>query len=1209
MSNTATAAKATLSLIESAIKAGLASDLAQPSWEDARMAFQEASRLLVQAGALAKTADGWRFSPEALDGRGDDILAPIGAAGLSIAQALATPERVEALSADGKRGLLEASLAAADAQGAASGIPVSLDALRDAFAPAFQGLNGPPDSARTETSVTLEAPAETSAVPSPITQAQAKALLSAIDLTDVISDSAQPDTLDPKMIMFPRKHLKALRDGLRAINQAGADIALAAAREEGRPLPGISDDAMKAVVDLVQELRNIRLGPQPRDAGFVTVSQEDMGRITSLTDQIFQSGAYKSLDAAAGEREADRDLRPISNPWAGLAPERTPRATTPLPFMSKSDWDDLGPMGPMNEGRRFFSQEIERDAYTGLDVDQIGEDPDRGPRPVRPYHPHVVVMSARHPLGNPHRGVASNDYERAWGLYQHYQRVLSARGEEARRLVNALAQTAERLQAEGGDRQRADAGEIAAQAEASGLDRRTAQEIGEQAASQELRGRGTAFTVVAPTVEEARIIRGMIDWATTIVPTSRDLKSQQLLTRNDQLPSVEDMLKALEGLRPEPWGQNLQANRGQGRDFVRAMAVIPARGAEQALARVAARQPEDVLLLVPDNWGFQKALRAEMGDAAYDARVWTRSKEQELETGIDIPDLQDLKGGDFARAYRETVETLVSRADRVLVAQSDDPRDFAVTAAAEAARRGKLAAAVAANGTVIRGPALDRLAEQAMKASPSRAEYARSRTVELHDVQAGSPEGRLALSLLRQAGGKDLPNPAIEALARTGMTINELADMAKGRDTAQILTRQHGVPIGAVAALADDFAMAAARDAFGKIREDLQKEKVQVVGPDAFPPALREGKGAPAVLFIRGNAALLSAGRPTIGILGDAALLPAVAERAGAFVRGVEAAGGVPVSVEGMGVPRVAPEGPQIVVLATGHGHYGKLPALDWKEVGTGRRSDVLVAETPNRRYTIEIVEGRDQKILFTVENPAASGEGAKRTTEMPLRGERPRPFYAEEDIRGQKEGAKWNGDIRHAKDFAQSNEAFIRSGDVRAHRQAVLDAGGVLVSLLPPRREGILFSHATQDLEGMPTDRRPENEHRAIELVAKIADVSTITQASQTSPVRLAVALSAARGRRVAVLPPTPDLHLQPEIGGNRALLTTPAAQLSSEMSLPGEMGLVVAKAFGTGKAAVSTGPDMAKAAATLVEKAETIEADLDRAQAKRRIAGGDSR
>ena len=885
-------------------------------------------------------------------------------------------------------------------------------------------------------------------------------------------------------------------------------------------------------------------------------------------------------------------------------------APIPPPFMSKRDWDDLGPMGPMNEGRRFFSQENERDPYTGLDIEQAGEDPDRGPRPVRPYHPHVVVMSARHPLGNPYRGAASNDYERAWSLYQHYHRVLSARGDEARRLINALAQTAERLQAEGGDRQRLEASEIAAQAEASGLDRRTAQEIAEQAASQELRGRGTAFTVVAPTLEEARIIRGMIDWATTIVPTSRGLESQQLLTRNDQLPPVEDMLKALEAVRPEPWAQNLQADRGRGREFVRAMAVIPARGTEEALARVAARQPEDILLLVPDNWAFQKALRAEMGDAAYDARVWTRSKDQALKTGIDVPDLQGLKGGDFARAYRETIETLVSRADRVLVAQSDDPRDFAVTAAAEAARRGKLAAAVAANGAIIRGPALDRLAEEAMRASPSRAEYARSRTIELHDIQANSPEGRLALSLLRQAGGKDLPNPAIDALARTGMTINELADMAKDRGTAQILIRQYGVPIGAVAALADDFAMAAARDAFGKIREDLQKEKVQVIGPDAFPPALRKSKGAPAVLFVRGNVALLSSGRPTIGILGDAALLPAVAERAGAFIRGVEAAGGVPVTVEGMGVPRVAPEGPQIVVLATGHGHYGKLPSLDWKKAGTGRHpGDVLVAETPNRRYTIEIVEGRDQKILFTVENLTASGKGAKRTTEMPLRGERPRPFYAEDDIRGQKEGAKWNGDIRHAKDFAQSNEAFIRSGDVRAHRQAVLDAGGVLVSLLPPRREGILFSHATQDLEGTPTDRRPENEHRAIELVAKIADVITITQASQTSPVRFAVALSAARGRRVAVLPPTPDLHLQPEIGGNRALLATPAAQLSSEMSLPGEMGLVVAKTFGTSKAAVSTGPDMAKAAATLVEKAQTIEADLARAQVKRRVASSDSR
>jgi len=344
MSDTATAAKATLSLIESAIKADFARDLVQPGWEDARTAFQEASRLLVRAGALSKTSDGWRFSPEALDGRGDDILAPIGAAGLSIAQALATPERVEALSADGKRGLLEASLAAADAQGAASGIPVSLDALRDAFAPAFQGLNGPPDSARTETSVTLEAPAETSAVPSPITQAQAKALLGAVDLGKLIADSAEIDTLEPAVIMFPREHVKDLGDALGVIDQAGADIALAAAREEGRPLPGVSDDAMKGVGDLVQALRDVRLSAQPRGEGFVAVSQEHVDRITSLTDRILYSGAREGLAAAAGESEASATPMTEGRDSVDIAPAAPTQPTlSEVPSAEGRDNADVAP--------------------------------------------------------------------------------------------------------------------------------------------------------------------------------------------------------------------------------------------------------------------------------------------------------------------------------------------------------------------------------------------------------------------------------------------------------------------------------------------------------------------------------------------------------------------------------------------------------------------------------------------------------------------------------------------------------------------------------------------------------------------------------------------------------------------------------------------------------------------------------------------------
>jgi len=336
MSDTATAAKATLSLIEFALKANIASDLAQPGWEDARMAFRETWRLLVRAGAITKTGEAWRFSPEALDGRGDNVLVPIGTAGLSIAQALSTPERIKALSSDGKHGLLEASLAAADAHGAASGTLIGLDALRDAVAPVasthtdhpraanlpeeiessgdplastgltrnFQGPNVTLESARTETPVVLEAPAMAPAVSPPISQAQAQALLGAVNLGNLIADEAQHDTLDSEMLMFPRFHVKALGEVLGAIDQTGAASALAAARGEGRPLPGISDSAMKAVIDLVQELWGIRLDVQPRGEDFVAVSQEDVRHVTSLTNQILYSGALEGLAAIAGESKA-----------------------------------------------------------------------------------------------------------------------------------------------------------------------------------------------------------------------------------------------------------------------------------------------------------------------------------------------------------------------------------------------------------------------------------------------------------------------------------------------------------------------------------------------------------------------------------------------------------------------------------------------------------------------------------------------------------------------------------------------------------------------------------------------------------------------------------------------------------------------------------------------------------------------------------------
>ncbi len=484
MSDTLTAAKATLSLVEAALKADLAGDLARPGWEDARTAFQETSRLLVRAGALRKTADGWRFFPETLESYGDDVLSPIGAAGLAAAQAIANPEHVETLSVDGKRGLLEAALAAADAQATASGTPVGLDALRAAVAPPapaqpvlsevptperlhgvatasldlleafnrtsasfpntrdgrralelqqgleaalrdgdfalpgeiygrtspyanqaprgtraqqmaiftaasayadhiratnladevevdgnalaraslmlkFQGFYAAIAEARAETPVALDTPEE--AVPtlsSPLSQTQAKAILNVVDLGSRIVDSAQLDTLEPEMIMFPRDQMKALGDALHAIDQTGADIALAAAREDGRPLPGVSDGAMEAVSDLVLELRDIRLNASPRGEDFVAVSQEDIDRITSLTDRILYSGAREGLAAAAGEsetsalsmtegrdsaafatlEEAMRGGSRLGNPESALV-----TLGKLLPEMSFAEWNALSP--------------------------------------------------------------------------------------------------------------------------------------------------------------------------------------------------------------------------------------------------------------------------------------------------------------------------------------------------------------------------------------------------------------------------------------------------------------------------------------------------------------------------------------------------------------------------------------------------------------------------------------------------------------------------------------------------------------------------------------------------------------------------------------------------------------------------------------------------------------------------------------------------
>ncbi len=136
MSDLTDAAKATLNLVDTAIKGDISSLINENGWTDLQKPLQDVSRLLVSGRALARQSNGtWSVNPDVVDTMDDTTLKAISKSGQDIATALNASDRIETLQASGKQSVLEAALATGESTSRASGDMADLSTLRDAISP------------------------------------------------------------------------------------------------------------------------------------------------------------------------------------------------------------------------------------------------------------------------------------------------------------------------------------------------------------------------------------------------------------------------------------------------------------------------------------------------------------------------------------------------------------------------------------------------------------------------------------------------------------------------------------------------------------------------------------------------------------------------------------------------------------------------------------------------------------------------------------------------------------------------------------------------------------------------------------------------------------------------------------------------------------------------------------------------------------------
>jgi hypothetical protein len=317
-----------------------------------------------------------------------------------------------------------------------------------------------------------------------------------------------------------------------------------------------------------------------------------------------------------------------------------------------------------------------------------------------------------------------------------------------------------------------------------------------------------------------------------------------------------------------------------------------------------------------------------------------------------------------------------------------------------------------------------------------------------------------------------------------------------------------------------------------------------------------------------------------------------MAARASELLVGLEARNVPLIQVEKAGAPDFIPNDGGILVLASGHAHpVGKTP-LEWKEVEGGREaltgngvyriSDVLVAEGERAGTLNHVLSFSDKdkdvapKTLRTVVGIAPALE-AKLSSDVGF-------------------GAFTKEELEEESRFEKAKDAMLALAarhDADFFREAFVKAGGVVVSPFAPIDSNSKWNKEKEERVGVPTLRSDATVAQAIALASRMADAVVVTQigfdgpAKETVRAAAEITLDSGTPRPVIVVPAPVEIAVLDAVHGNNALLRTSGQRLPSVLGLPGEYGLLVEKAFGKNRAAVSTGHQIEASIDAIAEKA----------------------
>lgn len=492
--------------------------------------------------------------------------------------------------------------------------------------------------------------------------------------------------------------------------------------------------------------------------------------------------------------------------------------------MSYDDWKALGPL--------FHAPEPEGDNYYDGTTQE---------RPTTPKWASLSLGGPNKILGNPNHSSRNDAFTNAHSQWMHIMKTLDAGDTKALKLVREAAKAGDKM---------------------AGL-------------SERMHGDANAWVALASDAETAEVIRGFITTTLEHFPAASGVRGQELPKNVDDLP-LEALKKDMENHRPKRFRKRILEN-----GVVRFVSPDNKEASnDRAFASAVKNKVKSSYQSKPRRFAGTIAIFADDGmeNAAAD---YVKDLDSRL---LPCPEKNGAlwkavgevrpKGAFYPREYdpnlkqNQAADQLVGRADAVAVFVNGDPTSRASSVLAQASRLGK---AVKVIGPDRREMPLMETAREAEASHMSKKEIAQSFSSHVFDVAVSDPLAYLGLSQVRSHKFGSINEKDLNRLATMKETVNDIADMATNEGGQEYLRDEMKITPGTIRLLGDSDAMASARDTTLKLRGELTRHDMDVIGPQDYPESILRTGNFPPYMIVEGDKDFLRHAQTMIGITGKQA--------------------------------------------------------------------------------------------------------------------------------------------------------------------------------------------------------------------------------------------------------------------------------------------------------------------------------------------------